>query len=73
MTDNKGESLKQLERWTNILKAFILILAVLVFLPIVFFLYIYIGIIGGIVIYSAYLFIVSVHIRNWVEKKFGER
>ena len=73
MTQILGGTLKELNKWSNTLKAIILVIAIAVFSPILYFLiYPQIGSALSIVIYFIYLFIIAIFIRFINFKKLDE-
>jgi len=64
---------KKLNTWSNTLKLLFLFIAILIFLPIDFYLILpIIGTVESVVIYFVYLFIVAILIRRWSFKRFGK-
>ena len=60
--------------WINIQKMLLLIVAIAVFFPVVYFLYYpNIGAFGSIIIYFAFLILVALLIRKWGKEKFKEK
>ena len=63
---------KKLNTWSNTYKAVLFIIAIILFLPIEFYLiYPTVGAAGSIILYFAYLIVMAILIRRWAYNKFG--
>ena len=73
MTQILGATPRELDKKSNTVKAILLILAIVVFFPIVYFLiYPSVGGIVSLVIFLVYVVVIAVLIRGWSYKKFGK-